>query len=128
MAQVKIYGRRSVWGSRTAEVSDAVHRAVVGAWALPESKRFHRFLLLGDDEIVVPSRGPGYLVIEVICFTGRSPQAVRSLISAFTDDVAPALGLPVDDLEVVVLESPATHWAIRGRAGHELVLDYRVDV
>ena len=128
MVQVLVYGRRSAWGGRTQEVSDVVHRAVVAAWGLPEEKRFHRFLLLGDDELVAPQRGHAYLVLEVVCFTGRSPQAVRRLIRALTDDVAPALGLPVEDLEAVVLESPPERWAIRGRAGDELTLGYRVDV
>lgn len=128
MAQIKVYGRRSYWGGRTAEVSDAVHAALVESWGLPEGKRFHRFLLLADDELVAPQRGPGYLVIEVVCFTGRSPAAVRELIRRLTDDVAPRLGLPVDDLEAVVIESPPPHWAIRGQVGDELSLDYRVDV
>ncbi len=128
MAQIKVYGRRSYWGGRTAEVSDAVQDALVAAWGLPEDKRFHRFLLLDDEGLVAPQRGPGYLVIEVVCFTGRSPAAVRELIRRLTDDVAPRLGLPVADLEAVVIESPPTHWAIRGTAGDELALDYRVDV
>ena len=127
MAQVKVYGRRSVWADRRREVSDAVHGALVGAWGLPADKRFHRFLLLDDDDLVAP-RSPEYLVVEVVCFTGRSPAAVRALIAAFFDDVAPALGLAPDDLEVVVLESPPTHWGIRGLAGDELTLPYRVDV
>ncbi|QGQ19078.1 tautomerase family protein [Cellulomonas sp. JZ18] len=127
MAHVKVYGRRSVWAGRRHEVSDAVHGAVTSAWGLPEEKRFHRFLWLDDDDLVAP-RGEGYLVVEVVCFTGRSPAAVRALIAAFYDDVAPALGLGSDDLEVVVLEAPPTHWGIRGRAGDELTLDYRVDV
>jgi phenylpyruvate tautomerase PptA (4-oxalocrotonate tautomerase family) len=128
VAQVKLYGRRSFWSPRTAEVSDLVHRALVDTWRLPETKRFHRFLLLADDELVAPSRGPGYLGVEVVCFTGRSPDAVRSLVRAMTDQVAPALGLPVDDLEVVLIEVPPSHWAIRGRAGDELTLDYPVDI
>ncbi len=127
MAQVKVYGRRSVWGERRREVSDAVHGALVGAWGLPADKRFHRFLLLDDDDLVAP-RSPEYLVVEVVCFTGRSPAAVRALVAAFFDDVAPALGLAPDDLEVVVLESPPTHWGIRGVSGDELTLPYRVDV
>ncbi|GGB92373.1 tautomerase family protein [Cellulomonas carbonis] len=128
MAQVKVYGRRSVWAGRLTEVSDAVHAAVVGAWEIPEPKRFHRFLLLEDDELVAPGRGPAYLLVEVVCFTGRSPEAVRRLLRALMDGVAPALGLGVDDLEVVVVEVPPSRWGIRGRTGDELELDYRVDV
>ncbi|MCC2333540.1 tautomerase family protein [Cellulomonas wangsupingiae] len=94
---------------------------------MPPDKRFHRFLLLDDEDLVAP-RSPEYLVVEVVCFAGRSPAAVRALIAAFFDDVAPALGLGPDDLEVVVLESPPTHWGIRGVAGDELALSYRVDV
>lgn len=127
MAQVKIHGRRSVWAARRAEVSDAVHAALTSAWGLPADKRFHRFLLLDDEDLVAP-RSEAYLVVEVVCFTGRSPAAVRALISAFFDDVAPALGLSADDLEVVLIESPPTHWGIRGVAGDELTLPYRVDV
>ena len=127
MAQVKVYGRRSVWGARRQEVSDAVHGALVAAWGLPADKRFQRFLLLDDEDLVAP-RSPQYLVVEVVCFTGRSPAAVRALVAAFFDDVAPSLGLAPDDLEVVVLESPPTHWGIRGVSGDELTLPYRVDV
>ncbi|WP_402464672.1 tautomerase family protein [Isoptericola aurantiacus] len=127
MAQVKVYGNRSVWGARRAEVSDAVHAALVGAWGLPEDKRFHRFLLLDDGDLVAP-RSPAYLVVEIVCFAGRSVTAKKALIAALYDDVAPALGLPADDLEVVILESPRENWGIRGRSGDELALPYRVEV
>ena len=127
MAQVKVYGRRDVWSTRRREVSDAVHAALVGAWGLPEDKRFHRFLLLDAEDLVAP-RSPAYLVVEVVCFTGRSLAARRALIAAFFDSVAPALGLDPDDLEVVIVESPPENWGIRGRSGDELVLAYRVDV
>jgi phenylpyruvate tautomerase PptA (4-oxalocrotonate tautomerase family) len=127
MVQVKVYGHRQVWGERRTEVSDALHEALVAAWQVPEDKRFHRFLLLDDGDLVAP-RSEAYLMIEIVAFAGRSPQAVRELIRRMYDDVAPALGLTEDDLEVVVIESPASHWGIRGRAGDELVLDYRVDV
>ena len=63
--------------------------AVVGTWGLPDAKRFHRFVLLGDDEMIAPGRGAGYLVVEVLCFTGRSPEAVERLLRALD-------GLPLD--------------------------------
>ena len=127
MAHVKIYGRRDVWAPRRAEVSDAVHAALVAAWQLPEDKRFHRFMLLDADDLVAP-RSSDYLIVEVVCFAGRSRAARRALVAAFYDQVAPALGLAADDLELVILESPAENWGIRGVSGDELALGYRVDV
>ena len=127
MAQIKVYGRRSVWADRRAELSDALHEALVATWELPPDKRFQRFLWLDDADLVAP-RSPAYLVVEVVCFTGRSPAARRALIKALFEDVAPRLGLAADDLEVVILEAPRENWGIRGRSGDELALNYRVDV
>ncbi|MGF0117149.1 tautomerase family protein [Promicromonospora sp. Marseille-Q5078] len=127
MVQVKVYGNRRVWGQRRAEVSDALHEALVGAWQIPEDKRFHRFLLLDDGDLVAP-RSDDYLVIEVVAFAGRSREAKRELIRRVYDDVAPALGVSADDVELVVIESPPESWGIRGRSGDELSLSYKVDV
>lgn len=127
MVQVKIYGNRRVWGQRRAEVSDALHAALVGAWKIPEDKRFHRFLLLDDGDLVAP-RSDDYLLIEIVAFTGRTREAKRELIRRVYDDVAPALRVATDDVELVVIESPAESWGIRGRSGDELSLSYKVDV
>jgi phenylpyruvate tautomerase PptA (4-oxalocrotonate tautomerase family) len=127
MAQVNVYGNRSVWGERRAEISDALHGALVRTWQLPEDKRFHRFLLLDDGDLVAP-RSDAYLVVEIVCFTGRSREAKRALIAALYDSVAPRLGLAAEDLEIVILESARENWGIRGMSGDELALSYRVDV
>jgi phenylpyruvate tautomerase PptA (4-oxalocrotonate tautomerase family) len=127
MAQVKVYGNRSVWGERRGEISDALHEVLVRTWQLPADKRFHRFLLLDDGDLVAP-RSNAYLVVEIVCFTGRSREVKRALIAALYDDVAPRLGLDVNDLEIVIVESPKENWGIRGMSGDELTLSYRVDV
>ncbi len=127
MVQVKVYGNRSVWHERRQELSDAIHAALVKAWQLPEEKRFHRFLMLDDGDLVAP-RSASYLVVEVVAFAGRSREAKRALIQAMYDDVAPAVGLDPDDLELVILESPRENWGIRGLAGDELAVGYRVEV
>lgn len=128
MAQVKIYGRRSVWNGRQLEVSDAIHDVLRSEWQLPAEKRFHRFLLLDDDDVVVPQRSEAYLVVEIICFPGRSDVAKRELIGGFYARVGPALRLDSDDLEIVILESPKENWGIRGVSADELNLPYAVEI
>jgi hypothetical protein len=38
-----------------------------------------------------------------------------------------ASGIPVNDLEVVILEAPKANWGIRGVVGDELELSYKVE-
>ncbi|MEN0129693.1 MAG: tautomerase family protein [Brevundimonas sp.] len=126
MAQVKIYGRRDVWAPRRAEVSDAIHAALVESWGIPAEKRFHRFLLLDPEDLVAP-RSADYLIVEIVCFTGRSLPARRALVAALFE-AGRELGLTPDDLEVVILEAPPHNWGIRGLSGDQLSLDYDVEV
>lgn len=128
MVHLKIYGRRDIWGERRIELSDVLHGAVMATWGIPEEKKFHRFILVESGDMVVSNRSDSYLIVEIVCFSGRSRDAKRALIRAFFDDVAPALGMETDDLEVVMVETPAENWGIRGSAGDELVLNYQVDV
>ncbi|WP_327088983.1 tautomerase family protein [Nonomuraea sp. NBC_01738] len=124
MAQLKIYGRREVWAGRQRELSDWLHACVREAWGLPEDKRFHRFLLLDADDLVAPQRSADYLIVEVVCFTGRSEEAKRTLIRKFYEKA------PVshDDLEIVIMDMPKVNWGIRGVPADELALPYKVEV
>lgn len=128
MAQIKVYGRRSAWSQDRAVLSDRVHAALVEAWQMPTDKRFQRFVWLDDDDLVAPLRGERYLVIEVLAFSGRSQEAKRALVGALYDRVCGGFGLPVDDLEIVILESPQESWGIRGVSGDELTLAYPVSI
>ncbi|WP_127937036.1 tautomerase family protein [Nonomuraea polychroma] len=124
MAQVKMYGRRDVWSGRQREISDLVQSCLVSAWGLPEDKRFHRFLLLDADDFVCPQRSDRYLIVEVVCFTGRTDDAKRALIRALYDK------WPHDpeDLELTIIEMPKVNWGIRGVPADELTLSYKVEV
>ncbi|PZG17636.1 tautomerase family protein [Nonomuraea aridisoli] len=124
MAQVKVYGRRDVWAGSRRELSDLIHASLMSAWGLPENKRFHRFLLLEADDFVCPQRGDRYLIIEVVCFTGRSDDAKRALIRELYDR------WPHDpeDLELTIVETPRVNWGIRGVPAEELALSYQVEV
>ncbi|MEU8202499.1 tautomerase family protein [Streptosporangium sp. NPDC049046] len=128
MTQIKFYGRRDAWSDRRQEISDAVHGCLVDVWRLPEDKRFHRFLLLDAEDMICPQRSERYLIVEIVCFSGRTDEAKRSLIRALFTAVGDALDLPAEDLEIVIMESPKVNWGIRGLPGDELTLTYPVTV
>jgi phenylpyruvate tautomerase PptA (4-oxalocrotonate tautomerase family) len=124
MAQVKVYGRRDVWAGRQREVSDLIQSCLVSAWGVPEGKRFHRFLLLDAEDFVCPGRSANYLIIEVVCFTGRSDDAKRALIR----EIYEKSGYDAEDVEITIIEMPKVNWGIRGVCADELDLPYEVEV
>lgn len=120
MAQVKVYGRRDIWAGRQRTVSDLLQECFETAWELPSGKRFHRFLLLDADDMICPQRSEQYLIIEVLCFTGRSDDAKRDLIRAVYERLVPGLGVAPDDIEITIVEMPKVNWGIRGVPADEL--------
>ncbi|MFD8533956.1 tautomerase family protein [Streptosporangium canum] len=128
MTQIKFYGRRDVWSGLRQEMSDTVHGCLTEVWRLPADKRFHRFLLLDAEDLLCPQRGERYLIVEIVCFQGRSDEAKRDLIRTLFARAQERLDLPAEDLEIVILESPQVNWGIRGVPGDELALTYPVTV
>lgn len=128
MAQVKIYARRRHIDRVRTALSDAIHAVLMRELGLPEDKRFHRFIALEDaDFIHPPDRGDGYTVIEIVMFEGRSDAAKRALLRGLMTAVAEAAAVPVQAVEIVIIESPKAHWGIRGQIGDELALTYTVE-
>ncbi|SPL93307.1 putative [[Actinomadura] parvosata subsp. kistnae] len=121
---MKVYGRRDVWAGRQREVSDLLQSCLVSAWGIPEDKRFHRFLLLDADDFVCPQRSERYLIIEVVCFTGRSDEAKKALIR----EIYEKSGFDPEDVEITIIEMPKPNWGIRGVPADELSLSYKVEV
>lgn len=129
MAQVKIFGSRRHLASQRQAVSDAVHDALVQAVAIPEEKRFHRFVLLDEEDFVFPSgRSERYTIIEISMFEGRSVEAKRALIRALYAHFVDRLAYDPADLEITLFETPKANWGIRGCVADELVLEYDVRV
>jgi hypothetical protein len=128
MAQVKIFARRAHLQGVRGALSDAIHRVLQETLGLPADKRFHRFLALDDGDFVhPPDRGEGYTILELVMFEGRSGKTRRACLRRLMAEVPAATGIPVGDLEIVILESPKTNWGIRGVIGDELQLSYKVE-
>src|SRR5690606_4179535 len=120
-------GLRSAVAPRRAAISDAIQRALVTAFGLPEDKRFQRFLLLDREDFVHPrDRTDDYLIVEISCFEGRSVETKKALIRQLFRELESAVGIAPQDVEITITETPRANWGIRGQVGDELVLSYRV--
>lgn len=129
MAQIKIYARPSLLAERKALISQAVHTALVSALQYPEDKKFQRFFPMNDGDFIHPSdRSERYTIIEVSLFEGRSVGAKRALIQAMIERLQDLAGIPAQDIEITLFETPKVNWGIRGTNGEDLSLGYRVDV
>jgi 4-oxalocrotonate tautomerase family enzyme len=129
MAQVKIYGLKHSLVERRQALSDAIHAALMQAFALPSEKRFQRFIELDEDAFFFPAdRSERYTIIEVSCFEGRSPEAKRQLINMLFELIAEKARIEPQDVEITIFETPQANWGIRGKPADELALNYRVDV
>jgi len=128
MAQVKIFARRPHLDRVRGTLSDAIHAVLQQTLGLPADKRFHRFIALGEDDFVhPPDRGAGYTILEIVMFEGRSDETRRACLRRLMADVPAKIGIPDNDLEIVILESPRANWGIRGMVGDELQLNYKVE-
>ena len=129
MAQVKVYAFRSELNRWRVQLSDSVHASLVHVLKLPESKRFQRFFPLDPaDFIFPPDRSERYTIIEIEMFTGRNPDTLQALIRDLQARWVRDLGADPNDLELVLHQTPAEQWGIRGQLGHELTLNYEVNV
>ena len=129
MAQVKIYGNRQRLDPNKQVLSDAIHASVVDALNYPVEKRFHRFMLLDEDDFIYPpDRSQDYTLLEISMFAGRSVEAKKKLIRLLYQYIGESCGIAANDLEITIFESPKENWGIRGEPGDELALGYQVEV
>tara|TARA_R110002012_G_scaffold196995_1_gene365522 strand:+ start:168 stop:563 length:396 start_codon:yes stop_codon:yes gene_type:complete len=127
MAQYKIYGERAHLARHRTALSDILHGCSTAFLKLPEDKRFHRFIPLGPEDFIRPAdRSAAYTVIEISMFEGRAPETKKALLHGIMERVSEGLGIPVEDVEITIFETPRANWGIRGKTGEELVLGYRV--
>ncbi|MEM9674582.1 MAG: tautomerase family protein [Bacteroidota bacterium] len=129
MAQVKIYGLESSLSLIKARLSDTIHRCVVKTLKIPADKRFHRFILLDQENFYYPvNRTESYLIIELMLIAGRSAETKKKLIKLLFQEVSEVFGISITDIEVCILEIPAANWGFRGTTGDEASLPYSVDI
>jgi phenylpyruvate tautomerase PptA (4-oxalocrotonate tautomerase family) len=127
MAQVKIYALRQTLEPRE-EISNAIHNSVMTALEYPADKKFHRFFPLEPEDFMFSKdRSEKYTILEISMFEGRSVEAKKKLIALLFANLE-QLGIPRNDLEITIFETPKHNWGIRGVPGDKLELSYKVEV
>ena len=128
MAQIKIHARRSHIERVRQTLSDTIHAVMMDTLGLPEDKRFHRFFALDDADFIHPAdRGDGYTVIEILMFEGRTVETKKACLRGLMEAIPEATGIPVEAVEITIVETPKANWGIRGKPGDELTLTYKVE-
>ena len=129
MAQVKIYGLKKQLEKVQAILSDAIHSTIVEQLSFPQEKRFHRFISFEKEQMLFPEdKSDAYMIIEIYMMEGRTVETKKSLIKALFSKVSYALNMNVNDIEIMIVESPACNWGFRGMSGDEIKLNYNVNV
>lgn len=73
MAQVKIYGLKASLNKIRSKLSNIIHECIVESLAFPKDKKYHRFILLDDEDMIFPSqKSEQYIIIEIIMMEGRT--------------------------------------------------------
>lgn len=128
MPATRIDTRRGWIGTRKAEVLEALQRALETGLRIPAHDRC---IVLQEHEpdnfLVPPQVGPGYMVVEIVLFGGRSFDAKRRLYDAIAIEMA-AFGLAPSDVKTVLVESSQENWGLRGKPASEIELGFKVDV
>ena len=61
-------------------------------------------------------------------FNERSVESKKNLIRLLYQKMSQTVEINPQDLEITIFETPKANWGIRGIAGDELDLNYKVDI
>jgi hypothetical protein len=120
---------RAGWITDPVAMVDAVQAALREALKIPEGDRTLRLIEHPASHFAIPPGcGEKFTLVEVTMFSGRSMGAKRTLYQAIVRNLA-ALGVPMLDIKITLIETPTENWGIRGgMPASEIDLGFKVDV
>ena len=114
MPLVKIETRRWMTPMQKAQALDATHGALVAAFKIPTHDRHQRVVeYAAEDFEIPPGKGDRYMLISIDGFAGRSLDAKRALYREIVQRLG-AVGVPANDVLIVLREVPLENWGVRG--------------
>lgn len=110
-------------------ILDVVHSSLVIAFKIPDHDRNQRIIEIDPDNYEFPpGKSSNYMTIEMTVFPGRSIEAKRTLYKELVTGLK-ALGIPSDDILIVLNEPQLQNWGIRGGyPANEVDIGFKLDV
>lgn len=129
MPNATIEVRRGYSRAEEEEIIEAVHAAMVEALKIPEWDRTIRLVVHEPHRFAVPpGRSDRYTLVDIDLFSGRSLAAKKALYAALVRNLG-TFGIPADHVKVLLRESGAENWGVRGGVpASEVELGFKVDV
>ena len=109
LVEIQVLKGRSA--SEKKALFDAVHAALMDSLKIPDDDRLQRLVEHDSEDFEVPSAT--FTIVKVTMFPGRSETAKRDLYQALVARLGD-LGIPPNDVFIVLEEPPLEHWGIRG--------------
>lgn len=128
MPSTRVETRAGWIGDRHEALIAAIQNALVEGIRIPVEDRDIRINEYPAHAFAPPaSKGPGYSIIEISMFTGRSVEAKRRLYAALVREFV-AFGVPARDVKVVVHDVPRENWGLGGKSAVDIELGFAVEV
>lgn len=126
-----IEARRTYGDAEASALIDAVHHSLVAAFRIPEHDKHGRLVVHEPHMFATSPRLANpelFTQVTVDCIEGRSLDAKRALYAQIVERLG-ALGIPGDHVLILLRESPASNWGIRGgQAASDVTLGFDVNV
>lgn len=128
MPKVKVDIRRGRTGEQKEQLMDAIHRALVHSFKIPEYDRLQLLNEHDEEQFIIPEgKSEQFTLIEITMFPGRSLDAKRTLYETITANLE-AIGIDKNDIMIILIEPPLDNWGLQGKPASEVDIGFRLDV
>lgn len=114
MPNATIEVRRQYTPAQESAIIDAVHAAMVQGLKIPKWDKTVRLVVHDPHRFPqTPEKGERYTLVDIDLISGRSLEAKKALYQAIVKNLEP-FGIPSDQIKILLRESPAENWGVRG--------------
>lgn len=121
--------RRQYSQAEEEGIIEAVHTAMIEALKIPITDKTIRLIVHEPHRFTAPpGKTDKYTLVDIDLFSGRSLAAKKALYQAIVRNFT-RFGIPADQIRILLRESRAENWGIRGGIpASEVDLGFKVDV